>query len=473
MPKYSLLFLLFFSFSTIAQQNIDEELVIFIQKTKESDYTNKNLKELQDFMKSQGVPTKFINIEATGAPAEVGFTPFVVYRNYLGNKIYKGRYATHKRLLNFIRTVRRMPIEEINYEEENVFVWKHPRANLFLKLKVTEPSGNVPAKLKSKKFKQQYLKGLKEGFEQLEYVTSTMVGNSDELMYCNFYPYIAEDGKVYVSTEIYSHYDCHTPIYQQFETAAVGNSIQQGFAAAASQLFERIQKEVVNSENGDAMNFLDAAIPTVSWESLSLKTLEAPKRQTNFDASNISYPKKWVVQGAADPSTPILSFHFPAPLRQYGGELDEVTGTITLDQQQNLAAATGEFEVAVSSIEMGESMLTQAVKESMLYVDKYPKATLVFKRIIGDQLDLKLGQITQAQVEATLTMLEKSSTITATAQFEPILDDAGELVLFVNTKFSVQQLSDIYGVDGPDGPKEAKNTLIFNANFLMKAAAKK
>lgn len=467
MPKYITFLVLLLSFSTIAQQKIDEELIIFVQKTTDSPFTLDNIKALEAYMLERNITTKIIDIDKIGAPKEVGYTPFIVYRNHIGRKIFKGRYTSHKRLLNFIRTVRRLPIEEVNYKEENVFVWKQERSNLVLKLKITDPQGNLPKNFNANKFKKEYLKGLTKGFAPATYQKNIAVNSSDELMYCSFYPYLAEDGKVYISSEIHSHYDCHTAIYQQFETAAVGNSVSEAFTLAAKNSLTEIQRQILESTAGDAMNYTKNT-NTVTWEALKLKPLKAPEKSSQTAFTEIEFPTEWMVAGPLDESTPIIAFNFPAPLRHYGGELKSTTGNINLSAVQNLETATGKFVVDVASIDMGEGDLTQAVTESMLYVDKYPNATLVFKKISGDDLKLSLGSITTAIVEADLTMLDKTASITTTAQFEPFLDENGALRLHIYAQFSVNDLEGSYTVAGPDGPADAKNKLLFRINVLMK-----
>jgi hypothetical protein len=467
MPKYITFFVLFLSFSTIAQQNIDEELIIFVQKTTDSPFTLDNIKMLEAYMLERNITTKIIDIDKTGAPKEVGYTPFIVYRNHIGRKVFKGRYTSHKRLLNFIRTVRRLPLEEVDYKEENAFIWKHERSNLVIKLKITEPKGTLPQGFTSNKFYIEYLKGLKEGFAPANYKKTSSVNNSDELIYCSFYPYLAEDGKVYVSSEIHSHYDCHSPIYQQFDAPAIGASISEAFNLAAKNALTEIQRQVLESTLGDAMNYTKNT-NIITWEALKLKALKAPEKSTQANFADIKFPKEWVIAGPVDESTPILAFNFPPPLRHYGGELKSATGNITLRKMQNLEAVIGEFVVDVASIDMGEDELTQAVTESMLYVDKYPTATLTFKKIIGDDLKLSLGSITTAIVEADLKMLDKTAPIVATTDFEPFLDENGALRLHIYAQFSVNDLKGSYTVAGPDGPAEAKNKMLFRVSLLMK-----
>ena len=87
---------------------------------------------------------------------------------------------------------------------------------------------------------------------------------------------------------------------------------------------------------------------------------------------------------------------------------------------------------------------------------------------MGDNLELQLGRITTAEVKATLTMMEKTSPVNAVTQFEPFIDQDGALRLSVSTQFTAYDLSGNYDIEGPDGPAEANNQLLFIANFIMK-----
>ena len=111
MPNYIIAILLIFSFSVSAQQNAEEELLIFINKKTDSEYTLSNIRLLKADMKSYKIAGRIIDISETGAPVEVAYTPYILYRNYLGNKLLKGRYTSHKRILNFIRTMSQIKIK--------------------------------------------------------------------------------------------------------------------------------------------------------------------------------------------------------------------------------------------------------------------------------------------------------------------------------------------------------------------------
>ena len=470
MPKYITTLLLIFSFSAFAQQKAEEELLIFINKKSDSEFTQSNISLLEKDMKSNNIPTRLIDISENGAPVEVAYTPYVLYRNHLGNKLFKGRYTSHKRILNFIRTTRRLPQAAIDYEEKNVIVWKQERANLLFKLKITDPSGTKSAAFDKKKFNKEVLKGLLKGFSGTKYSKNQKVGNTDDIFYCNFYPYISEEGRLFVSTEIYSHYDCIHPVYKKFKLPFSSLSVSEAFDSAATNTFAEIRRQIKDSEIGDAINYATKEIKLIEWKDLNLKMMEAPAESRNSSFKELDFPEEWSLSGAVDESTPVLAFNFPPPLRQYGGELKKVRGTVSLKDNNSLKDASGKFVVEVSSLDMGEASLNSSVKSSMLFVDRHPTAELEFLKLNSKDLMLKLGKMTQVDIEVRLTMLNKSDTIIARSQFEPFLDENGQLLLHVFTQFSTNDLLGKFGVSGPDGPAESNNRIEFTANFLMNAS---
>ena len=143
-----------------------------------------------------------------------------------------------------------------------------------------------------------------------------------------------------------------------------------------------------------------------------------------------------------------------------------------MPQADQLTKAQGDFTVETASVQMGQAELDDYVKGSVLSIADHPTAILSFKAIVGDNLELQLGRITTAEVKATLTMLNKTSPVTAVTQFEPFIDQDGALRLNVSTQFTAYDLSGNYSLEGPDGPVEANNQLLFIANFVMEPAGK-
>lgn len=469
--RFLLFFLLFAIMLQAQSETLREELVVFTDPLRDSEFTKNMLQELEQSLQEQSIPVRFIDVRKDGAPQEVGFTPFIVYRNHLGHKVYKGRYTTQQRLLNFIRTVRHLPEAPIAYEEENVFTWEFPKAWLVLKPKITDLSGHLPPNMSNKEFRAQALEGLQQGFGHVSYKKKQGLTDSDEMMYTNFYPYRADDGTYYVSLELYSHYDCHTPIYQQYDLPAKGTSIREAFSNAAKIMHNEVKRQITDSNNGDAMNFLPVSMKITSWEALNLPIIQQPERNADWSGKVIDLPKNWIFEGPVEEGMPVLTFNFPAPLRHYGGELKAVTGRIQLQKNDDLKKAKGSFEVETASLKMGQAELDEYVLGSVLNISEHPTAQLDFQTIVGDQLDLQLGRITTAEVKATLTMVNKSSPVTAVTQFEPFLTQDGELRLNVSTQFTAYNLTGNYNIEGPDGPAKANNQLLFIANFIMRPAS--
>jgi hypothetical protein len=472
MPKYIILLFLIFSFSAFAQQKADEELLIFINKNTDSEFTQSNISLLERDMKSYKIATRLIDVSQSGAPAEVAYTPYILYRNHLGNKLFKGRYTSHKRILNFIRTTRRLPQAAIDYEENNVMVWKQDRANLLFKLKITEASGTNSATFDQKKFNKELMKGLRKGFTGTKYSKTQKVGNTDDIFYCNFYPYISQDGRVFVSTEIYSHYDCIHPVYKQFKLPFSSLSVAEAFDTAATNTFAEIRRQIKDSEIGDAINYATKEIKLIEWKDLNLKKMQAPAESMHSSFKDVDFPQEWTMYGPVDESTPVLAFNFPPPLRQYGGELKEVRATVSLKEKNSLKDASGKFVVEVSSLDMGEGGLNSAVKNSMLHIDRFPTADLEFLNLNSKDMNLKLGKITQVDIEVRLTIVHKSDTLIARSQFEPFLDDKGNLFLHVFTQFTAEDITGSFHISGPDGPSDSNNKMEFTANFLLKPESK-
>ena len=470
MPKLFISIFLIVSYAFNSSAQLQEELLLLVDSNKNSPFVLKDMQLLSDKMQAENIACQIINIAQTAVPTSIAYTPSIVYRNHLGFKLYKGRHTTHQRILNFIRTTRRLAVSPIDYEEKNVFVWNKGRGKLILKLKTTELKGPKADNFNAKKWHNQVLKGLKKGFSQASYQKIQAISDQDELIYCNFYPYRDDQGRIYVSTEIYSHYDCKKPIYTQFKQPANADNVCCAFDSAAAQLFEKIKYSLRYSKKGDALSFVSNTNPEASWEVLPLQQLSVPTKEEAVVYPSTELSKNWTLEGPSMAGVPLLSFNFPAPLRQYGGELKECEGNIQLGEIQQLKGMKGQFKVQVGSVDMGEASLTSAVKSSMLYADKYPTATLVFESVEKLDAALQLGKISNCAIQAKLTIMDKSHSVKAMSSFEPLLDDEGRPFLQVSTAFEIDDLTGMYDIIGPDGPETSNNRLLFQANFKMRAS---
>ena len=142
MPFVQILISLLMGLSTYAQEAPFEDVILFVDKKENSAFVIEDIQKLQKFLSDNQISSTVIDIRTEGAPEEVAYTPCIVYRNQNGHQFYKGKHTTHKRLLNYIKTVRGLSPEPIDYSEKNVFVWQKDQAKLIFKIKITPPTGS-------------------------------------------------------------------------------------------------------------------------------------------------------------------------------------------------------------------------------------------------------------------------------------------------------------------------------------------
>lgn len=469
MPFVQILISLLIGFSTYAQEAPSEDVILFVDKKENSAFVIEDIQKLQKYLSDNQISNTLIDIRTEGAPEEVAYTPCIVYRNQNGHQFYKGKHTTHKRLLNYIKTVRGLSPEPIDYSEKNVFVWQKEQAKLIFKIKITPPTGSISNNFNAENFEQKAIEAMKKGFDPASFYEKIKVGLSDELFYCNFYPYLSADGKIYISTELYSHYDCIHPIYKNFDAPHTDVSLKKCMQSAASEIFEEIKSQIISSEKGDVFYFKDPKTSLKTWDELPLPKLSKPqKTKTITNTGKINFPDTFYDPKKVDSKSPILTFNFPPPLRQYGGELKKIDGRIELSNPRSIQGMQGNFIVDVNTLDMGDPSLNHSVLDNMLLADQYPTASLKFVEVNSESPELEIGKITQATIKAELTLMDKIGIVNASAQFEPIIEDGNMVSLWINTRFTTEDLKGSYSIDGPDGPKDSNNRIIFKANFILK-----
>lgn len=466
----------------LAAQDIDEprndrpkeELIIFIQKSKESAFTIREILRVDSFINSIGIPAKVVDIERQGAPAEVCYTPYIIYQNYLGRKVYKGRYTTLNRLKNFISTVRLIPSDAGEYPVANALVWEEGRSNFFVQTKITPLQGTFPENFNPILFMNEVWAGLKKGMEGFNFYTRKDFLLSNEIFYLNYYPYATADGKLLVTYELYSHYDCINPIYKQFEVPKEGsiNNIKKVFAAAAADMREELLRQWKDSELGDAVSSITEGIKLVTWEDLGFTVPPPPSKQEhNKIIKDLKLAAKWEYAKIESKITPDLQFYFPPPLHQYSGSVGEISGSLTFADADSLliSGLDGSFEVNTASTTMGLEDLDVEVHNKMLKVKDYPKASLHFLKVRAKKgATIELGKPTYTQVEAEFKLMFKTITVKAPTQLEPFIDDNGQIFLHVQSSFDIKNLMETYSIEGPPGPSKSSNNMIVKIDLFLK-----
>ena len=177
--------------------------------------------------------------------------------------------------------------------------------------------------------------------------------------------------------------------------------------------------------------------------------------------------QKWTVEGPVDEETPVVNFHFQAPVDYYAGEITSLSGSLDLSSGSSLNNAKGAFTIAANSLTMGDKMMDESIMK-MIKATEFPSPKFTFESIdVQENAELSFGILSQFSVAGSLELKGISKPIGVVAQIMPVLNEHGEPRLEVFASFTLR-LKDNYDINGPDGPSPANDTMEFYLNFLMK-----
>lgn len=450
------------------------ELIVFTGDSESAvtkDFKEKFLPQIKEMAKSQGISLTEKNI-AKGVPAEVTFTPSIYFQNHLGRSLYIGRYHYIDKLKTFIRTVSRMPQPTATNEKHDVLVWKKDRSTVFSPVKITALAGVVPEGHDAVAFQKAALAALAKGANNFTLQALYTAQRSDRAMYLAIYPYHGTDGKFFLSAEMYSQFNCIEPIYKRFDKPFEGTwkSWEKVVEEAGKVLQAEVVTQLASTTKGDGMLPIPANTPTKSWEELGLNPPKAPQGGTNIAAANVPLGTKWEFAGPVEAGGSVLNFSFLAPMDYYAGEVKTLFGNLELSAGPGIEQAMGKFGIETGSLTMGDQGLDAHVHE-MIGILKDPKAFFTFEKMISmENPKLAFGVLTQFAVRGQLEFMSVKVPLDVTAQMEPVLDENGNARLMVNAAFGLR-LKEYFGLDGPDGPQPAADSMQFLLNFLLKPAA--
>lgn len=450
------------------------DLLLFYHEGNDSvtlDFRNNYVPKIREMAEAQGIRVQEVSTNK-GAPELVHATPAVVFQNHLGRSLYIGRYHYVDKIKTFIRTVKRMPQGDVVNEKHDVLVWKNGRATVLTPVKVTPLSGAVPKGFDQDAFLKEALKAIDKGMGLYNLSETYDARRTDRLMYTAFYPYRSEDGKIFISMEVYSQFNCVDPVYKQFEEPISGSwkGWQKTMAAAAAQLEGRILEQLGSVERGDGFLPLTKEMPVRSFEDLGFPLPEKPEGAgTDFSAVEIQLAQSWTVDGPIASDVPLVSFAFGAPLDYYAGEISTLKGNLKLGQDLAIGQSVASFAAGMESLTMGDESLDEHVHEMIALVE-HPEASFRFESVdVLDQPKVAFGALTQIVVKGVMDFKGIKAPLTVSAQIEPVLTEDGKQRLQVFASFKLAA-ADNYQVEGPDGPPEASNFIDFNLNFMLKPA---
>ncbi|MEO0338874.1 MAG: YceI family protein [Bacteroidota bacterium] len=442
-----------------------ERMLVFLQPDSDHYFRNNTLSQLEQFAEQENIEILINDIEE-GLPSAITTTPAIVLQTAKGNAVYAGRYAELNTIKNFVRVARINPQPEAIFEKPTVWVKQDGRSQTAIALKITNIQG-TKGDVQQKDLEQVIKAGISNGLEGYNFQEVAGLQRSDRLFYLDLHPFVDKNGEVYLSQAIFSQFSCIDPIYEQFDQpwSSTQTGIQDLGKKIGAATAKFISTTLAQSAIGDAWTAVPTTVAVRSLEELGFPLPEDQSGNSKIDFPDSPVPLSWKMTGPINEKTPIIQFNFLAPLDRYAGELRKATGSMSFQDSEQIQS--GNFVVDVKSLTMGMESFDAKVLKSYVKAKRYPESSFDFKQI---QLNGPLiwGQTTTAAVPGTFEMMGKERPVTMNAQLTPSLDAAGNAILIVQADFSLN-ITDLFGIKGPDGPSPAKKTLSFNLNFLMEA----
>ena len=399
-----------------------------------------------------------------GLPLELTSTPALIFQNEKGRSIYAARYAEFSTIENFIRTSRAFPQQLSLNSKKDVLTYQNGRMKTSTVLKITPISGTVPSNFDVIAFQKKANKAIDDSMQLFDYQEKTDLQKTDRIYYLDFHPFVDKSGKLFLSYEMYSQFSCTVPVFSKIKIPLEGtlDNAETLFAQIGKTFESEIVSQLKNATNGDAYEAISDKMPIVSWKNLGLEipnNSEINKVNTDFLGKKLAH--QWVFKGAIDKETPMMAFHFQEPLDRYAGEVKQIKGSMQLNDNQELTK--GFFEVSTSSLTMGIADFDHKIHEKYIKVGRFPKATFSFDK---QQIPLTFGKTTDVNLVGEFTLMGKKIPLTMQTQLTPSIGSKGEQLLIAQATFSLN-ITDDFGIKGPDGPDPAKKTMNFFLNFYL------
>ena len=224
--------------ATSAAAETSEELVVFVDSTARSDVARRfdaeHLPTIRQTAEDLGAPLTVVDVAERGAPAEVHITPLIVHQSPRGRAWFQGRYVDSGKLAHFIRTSRAVPPLSIEQSKTDVAIWQRGRSKVLAPIKVTPLQGTLPADHDADAFATMARNAILDGTTRFSRHATVELGPADRAFYIDFHPYATDDGRLFVSTALFSQFNCIEPIYSGFDAPTAGT------LADAGELFDRV-----------------------------------------------------------------------------------------------------------------------------------------------------------------------------------------------------------------------------------------
>ncbi|MEM7108379.1 MAG: YceI family protein [Bacteroidota bacterium] len=439
------------------------QIVVFVDEAKKLDQ-----KFMADYYEALVEIAETLEIEIVkfdvkdGAPKEITITPQIVFQNQFGRSFYVGRYAELSRFNVFLRTVARNPQTDKSNLKAEILSYRNGRSTTALPVKITEITGGFSGD--PKEFQRKAMAAFYSGFEQFELEEQLDFGRTNRLFYLDVHPFVSEKGKLYLSYEIYSQFNCVVPVFSQLSQPFVAEftDYENAFRQLAKIFEDEVFRISRTSTVGDGFTPVSETAAVTTWESLGLALKEGEGyMQTNrMEVTDIG--DRWRVMGAIDKITPVVQFNFYAPLDNYAGEVSQLTGTLRWENE----LLSGRFFVDTEDVTMGEETYDKNVHKKYIKVKRFPEASFVFENFKWGRKDMLAPDAGPQLISGTFSFMGKTREIEAATQIVPVTEKDNTIRLLVTSEFDLN-IYEHSKVNGPDGPKAARENMHFKLNFVM------
>ena len=451
-----------------------EQLVVFVSRAAADPsaavLTSDQLARLEAAARELGLPVRVVDL-SQGAPPEVTLTPFIVYQDDRGRSVFQARYVDTGKLRHFVRTSRFIPPATSLQRRRQAAVLTQGRARTLAPIKVTGLAGYPPEDHDAETFRARAQAAIHAGFERFETLEEIAIGPSNRLFYMDYHPYRSATGELSVSVALFSQFNCIEPVFQRFAEPVSGpwEEAERVFAEAAEVLEAEVLRQIASSPLGDAFRPVPAAVPVVTWDDLGLALPPAPILAVGREAAGVDLPLHWRVEEPAADAGPRLVFRFPAPLERYSGEVRELSGELVLGADRSLSGAGGWLEVATASVTMGESSLDQEIHEKMIRVLDFPSSRFELESVAEGTPRLAFGRPVPIVAQGRFSLLGLTIPVQVKGEIEAVIGADNAPRLQVRATYSIR-LARPFGIEGPEGPAPANDTLVFHLDFMMREA---
>lgn len=469
MKAYLSLFFLFLLVSEIYGDEAESssKLVVFVnsEKTIVSQNFEKNaLQKIKKLAEEANVQFQIMESDK-GLPAEITTLPSIIFYGPTGRSIYQGRYLSFDRILNFIETSQNISQSNLLGTYKNVPTQTIGRANLGVPIKIAEVTGVPPKNYNYKIFHEKAFKVvLKElhGFALKEQVNSN---RSDRFFYMDFYPWVSNEGQMYLSASLFSQFHCKVPIWSTGKSPFVGgwNDQEILFQQATARMEEEINKQRSHSSLGDGFDCVSSETKTVSWEDLGLKVEEKKKV---ISAGNIGdIPTEWSFDSKLGNKGTVL-FRLAPPNENYSGFAKTVNGNLNINSFKSEKKIDGNFNVKMDSVTMGDIELDSAIMgKDMINAVSFPIASFNFDHSVRpEDFNLQFGSESIFDVSGKFTFKDKTIPLKVEFSLEPIVKK-NKTILFLNAKFRFDLKT--FGLVGAPDESAEKDVLEFFIHLEM------